>query len=214
MAPVTLEHIRLSARRPESRDASAQEDFAVRLPDGTKPETIYPAKDFPPRPAAVLVPAFESAGEAHLLLTLRPRSLPEHGGQISFPGGAWQEGDSSLLETALRETREELEIDTNRVEVVGSLGPVYIGVTHYLVTPFVAVLPDPPHCRPDPAEVEVIIELPVRSLMDPRCVRRESWNLRGRDVIVPFYPWGPHKIWGATARMLAMLVRALHLASA
>lgn len=162
-----------------------------------------------PRPAGVLALAYERAGEAHVLLTRRSSDLPEHGGQISFPGGAPEPGDRSLLETALRETREELGCDTGALEVVGELPPVYIIVTNFLVAPFVAVSAAPPVCRPDPAEVDKLIELPLSHLKRPGAVAEEVWELRGRKARVPFYRFGPHKIWGATARMLAMLAAAI-----
>ena len=147
---------------------------------------------------------FPRNDELHVVLTRRTETV-DHPGQISFPGGSREAEDKSLEETALRETEEELGLDRKSIDVFGELPAVYIPPTNFDVTPFVAATTMPPTYRPDPGEVAEVIEVPVAHFADGNSVR-EAWRLRGQDVLVPLFRFREHKIWGATARMLAMLV--------
>lgn len=149
--------------------------------------------------AAVLAPLFWRDGEPWAWLTRRPMTLRKHPGQISFPGGGREASDLTPLHTALRETREELGIPPEEVEVLGLLGAMPT-ITSYWVTPFVGVVrPDVP-LVPHPGEIDEVIEAPLWRL------RREKRHLyqADRDVFV----WGDarHVVWGATWRMLGQLL--------
>lgn len=159
---------------------------------------LYPHRS---GPRAALVP--------HLALTRRTEALPRHRGQISLPGGRWDPEDGSLLQTALREAQEELGVDPAQLEVWGCLEPEHIVVSHYLVAPFVAYSPRRPAFRPAPGEVAELIEVPLALLLDPTTLAEEIWEIRGAPREVSFYRHGEHKIWGATARVLAKLVALL-----
>jgi 8-oxo-dGTP pyrophosphatase MutT (NUDIX family) len=157
------------------------------------------------KPSAVLALLYPVGGSPHVLLTLRPAHLRRHAGQISLPGGRFEPGDETLLTTALRETTEELGIDTSDFEVWGWLEGTIVTVSQYRVTPFVAYVPERPIFRPDPAEVAAVIEMPLQVVTDPLGLSDEVWELAGGPRRISFYPFGGHKVWGATARILSQL---------
>lgn len=165
--------------------------------------------------AAVLILLYPHAqapgGEPlpHLVLTRRTEVLPRHSGQISLPGGRWDQSDGPLLRTALREAREELDVDPSQLTIWGRLEPEPIVVSHYLVAPFVAYAPRRPEFRPAPSEVAELIEVPLPVLLDPTTLAEEIWEIRGTERQVSFYRHGEYKIWGATARVLGKLVALL-----
>lgn len=160
-------------------------------------------------PSAVLILLYLVEQQPHLVLTLRPLHMKRHAGQISLPGGRYDPEDRSLLVTALRETEEELGVPPSEIDVWGALEDSIITVSQYRVTPFVGFAERRPTFRPNPLEVAEVVELPLHVLMDASSMREELWDLRGQRRLVSFYPWGPHKIWGATARVLAQLARVL-----
>ena len=131
--------------------------------------------------------------------------MAHHQAQISFPGGQMDEQESAV-ETALREAAEELNIAAAEVQVLGQLTPLYIPPSNYCIYPVVAVAERRPDFRPSPHEVAEVIEVPLDHLLEPGNVKRETWPIRGTDVTVPFYYFQGHKIWGATAMVLAELL--------
>lgn len=158
------------------------------------------------REAAVLVPLLLREGTPHILFTKRPTTLRHHAGQYSFPGGSRDPEDTTPLHTALRETREELGIDVSGVRVLGALDEVPT-LTEFRIQPFVGVIPQGVEYRPNPDEVEFIIEVPLAHLMDPAIRRTERRAVRGMEYDVDFYTYGTHVIWGATGRILRDLLR-------
>jgi 8-oxo-dGTP pyrophosphatase MutT (NUDIX family) len=158
--------------------------------------------------AGVLVLIYEREGQLRLLLTQRTERVLHHPSQISFPGGEQHPGES-LEATALREAEEELGLDLKTVRVLGKLTPLYIGPSNYCVYPTVAFLPGIPVFKPQPDEVAEVIEVPIGHLADPRHRRRETRNLHEQPASVPFYEFCGHKIWGATAMVLAELLALL-----
>lgn len=157
------------------------------------------------KPGAVLALLYPVAGAPHVVLTLRSTHLRSHAGQISLPGGRFETDDQTLLTTALRETAEELGVETSGFQVWGWLDGAVVTVTGYRVTPFVAYVPERPSFRPDPAEVAAVIEMPLTLITDPLALSDEVWQLATGPRRVSFYPFGEHKIWGATARILSQL---------
>ncbi len=152
--------------------------------------------------AAVLLPILEKKGSPFIIFTKRTESVATHKGEISFPGGLQEEGDSSLLETALRESREELGISQEQVEILGELDDTVTRVTNYHLTTFVGALRTPVHYRISPVEIERVIEVPLSTLRDPLNFREETWEFGDERHIVYFYTYGNDVIWGATARIL------------
>ena len=146
--------------------------------------------------------------EPTLLFTQRTPHLSRHSGQISFPGGRRELGDLSPVETALRETQEEIGLDPGRVEVMGEL-PVYTTVTHYRVTPVVALVQTPFSLTLDSFEVAEAFEVPLAFLMNPAQHRRHEVifeQMKRQFLSMPWYEGGrEYFIWGATAAMLRNL---------
>jgi 8-oxo-dGTP pyrophosphatase MutT (NUDIX family) len=161
-----------------------------------------------PRQGGVLILLYPENGRLHFPLTRRTETLEDHKGQISLPGGA-REDDEPLEWTALRETHEELGVDSQSVQVLGALTPLYIFPSDYCVTPYVAARSDRPTFVPDPVEVAEVLEVPLLTLLDPAIRREEEWVLYGTPTRVPFYQIGEHKVWGATAMVLSEFAAVL-----
>ncbi|MEA2741812.1 MAG: hypothetical protein QOF90_2070 [Acetobacteraceae bacterium] len=158
-------------------------------------------------PAAVLVPVILGE-QPSILLTKRTSHLTKHAGQISFPGGRIDPGDSGPEAAALREAYEEIGLEAGSVEVLGRLTDHVTG-TGYRITPVLSVLPPDLIYQLSPHEVESIFELPMRVVMDPDAPRRQRQHVRGewRDYWV--WPHPDHFIWGATAAILVQLAERL-----
>ena len=152
-------------------------------------------------PAAVLIPLFYKNDELHVLLTLRTETVAAHKGQISFPGGARENGDADLLETALRETYEEVGIKPEDVEVLGELDDL-LAVTNFVVTPFVGIIPYPYEFNVSHDEIAELIEIPLSFFLNGSNCRTEQRPYRGRNVTVYYYDYGKYTVWGVTARIL------------
>ena len=164
------------------------------------------------RRAAVLVPVLLEPDGARLVYTVRRDDLQDHAGQISFPGGSMDPGDGSLLETALREAEEEIDLRRDLVDVVGELEEMYIPPSGFRVSPFVGLLPPEAEMVLDPDEVEAIFTVSLEELMSPETFRRVPWTRDGRDYMVPVFAVEgppPRNIWGATAAMTAALLARL-----
>jgi 8-oxo-dGTP pyrophosphatase MutT (NUDIX family) len=153
--------------------------------------------------AAVLVPLYESRGELNAVFTRRRDDLRRHPGEISFPGGRYDEGERDLLATALREAEEEIGLRSDAVEVVGALQPTPTIATGYAVYPFVGVIEAGREWTPSVREVAEVIELPLSGLLAGYGRRRLV--RRGLSIRTDTYLVGEHLIWGATARILADL---------
>jgi len=179
-----------------------------------RPRSIYPDGSAEPRQAGVLLLLYPVEDVLHLLLTQRTSALYHHSGQVSLPGGGWEEGDRSLQHTALREAWEEVGADCDRLEMIGSLTPLYIPPSNNCVHPFVAHARGRPAFDPDPTEVAELLEVPLGHLVDPATRREEEWVRQGQPLHVPFYLLHGHKVWGATAMILAEFVALLRRVAA
>lgn len=160
------------------------------------------------RPAAVLVLIYPRRGRLHLVLTLRTSKVDHHRDQVSFPGGK-MDSHETICEAALREAAEELGVPAEAVRVLGQLTPLYVPPSNFCIYPVVGAAEKRPRFRPAPAEVAEVIDLPLDALLDPGGLRREVWSLNGRETIVPYYAHAGHKIWGATAMILAEFVELI-----
>ncbi len=159
--------------------------------------------------AAVLIPIFEKEGEPNLLLTIRSQSVRDHKGQVSFPGGVQDRGES-LIETIYRECAEEIGLSRHEIELFGRISDS-VTITGYRITPFVGLVAcPPPSWITNPAEIERILEIPLRFFSNPAHGRVETFQLRdGEQMPVYFYDHPEACIWGATARIIHQLVSLL-----
>jgi 8-oxo-dGTP pyrophosphatase MutT (NUDIX family) len=153
--------------------------------------------------AAVLVPLYTSGGELHAVFTKRRDDLRRHPGEISFPGGRYDEGERDLLATALREAEEEIGLPPDAVEVLGALQPTPTIATGYAVYPFVGLIEPGRAWTPSPGEVADVLELSLSDLLAGYARRRLV--RRGLPIRTDTYLVDDHLIWGATARILADL---------
>jgi len=151
-------------------------------------------------PAAVLVPIYEKDGQYHILFIKRTEWVEKHKGEISFPGGAYEDHDVTLLNTALRESTEEIGLKPDDVEVLGGLDDEVSVKTNYIITPFLAFIPWPYEFEVDGRETEEIIEAPISALLDRGFSREEVRD--SETVTVYYYNYQGRVIWGATARIL------------
>jgi 8-oxo-dGTP pyrophosphatase MutT (NUDIX family) len=160
--------------------------------------------------ASVLIPLVLRPEGLTMLLTQRTAHLTDHAGQISFPGGRAEDYDASPVDTALRETEEEIGLDRKHVEILGAL-PDYVTGTGYRVTPVVGLVLPPFALQPDENEVAEIFEVPLAFLMDAANHRRLSFELPEGAGRRSFYamPYERFFIWGATAGMLRNLFHFL-----
>jgi 8-oxo-dGTP pyrophosphatase MutT (NUDIX family) len=177
---------------------------ATGLSDGFR----FPGRERTATPAAVLVPIVNRPDGLMVLLTLRSVGLPEHAGQISFPGGRVEPDDASVAQAALREAKEEVGLLAERVAILGEL-TAYETVTGYRVTPVIGWVEPPFELTLDPIEVADVFEAPLAFLVDEQN-RRRQFRMFG-ETRVEFWaiPYGERYIWGATAAMILILERTL-----
>lgn len=184
------------------------QDAPVWQPEKVDESSLYANSEF--KPAAVLLALVERETGLHVLLTERAAHLHHHPGQISFPGGRVDAGDTSAEHTALREAEEEIGLQAAQVELLGRL-PLYYTGTGFAVTPVVALVRPPFELRSDPFEVASIFEVPLHFLMNPRHHQRRQVQLSQGLGQRTFYtmPYERYFIWGATAGMLRNLFHFL-----
>jgi 8-oxo-dGTP pyrophosphatase MutT (NUDIX family) len=153
-------------------------------------------------PSAVLILLYQESDDIHFILTERTNEVQHHKGQISLPGGSWEEGEQ-LHETATRETEEELGIPMKNIEIVSELTPLFINVTGYIIHPFVGFVSAKPNIIPQPNEVSNVFTATISELLNPINSKTELWTIRETPVDVPFFKFGKYKVWGATAMILS-----------
>lgn len=181
---------RFREQRDWQREMLGDQQFDGRIPEGPRQY----------RRASVLVPIVAGA-ELSVLLTRRTSHLKSHAGQVSFPGGRAEESDVDAVDTALRETAEEIGLARERVEVIGYL-PTYYTVTNYEVTPVVALVHPPFQLSTDSNEVAEAFQVPLDFILDPANHQKRSRPWEGRARHFYAMPYDGHFIWGATAAML------------
>jgi 8-oxo-dGTP pyrophosphatase MutT (NUDIX family) len=156
----------------------------------------------------VLIALYVHESRTSVILTRRAAHLRTHSREVSFPGGGHEPDDTDLWETACREAHEEIGLDPASVVRIGELDPFFTVGSDSLVFPYVAELPDghPSGLRPDPAEVEKILHVPLCDLLDPDAYRQELWPRDGALRPINFFEIPGDTIWGATAAILRQLL--------
>jgi 8-oxo-dGTP pyrophosphatase MutT (NUDIX family) len=157
-----------------------------------------------PRESAVLVPLHRGADGTWRLVVVRRSDGGVHGGQLAFPGGAACDADGSLAETALREAEEEIGLPRDGVRLLAELPAVETRVSNFRITPYLAVVTPPAAWAPDPREIAEVLEVRLAKLLEPgaRDFAPDLLPAAAGEVRLPFYSVGPHRLWGASERIL------------
>ncbi len=155
--------------------------------------------------ASVLIPLLESEGELFVLLTQRSEHLHSHAGQVSFPGGKQDTQDANSLETALRETHEEIGLPPEKVEIIGTLDQI-LSLHYYLVTPFVALIPDDFVPIPNTGEIDDVFKVPLTFFMNGDNHWTEEFKTPIATVLAHHFDFRGYDIWGLTAKLILRLL--------
>ena len=152
--------------------------------------------------SAVLILLYLEDNEIHFFLTKRSNELEHHKGQISLPGGT-QEENEELTHTALRETQEEIGINKTSISIIGSMTPLFVPITGFMIHPFIGYSSNKLEPTPDPSEVEAIFSVNILDLLNETNQTIEKRNIRGYDVEVPYFKLNNYEVWGATSMILS-----------
>ena len=169
----------------------------------------WPAPPEGLRPASVLIGVVDREPGATVILTLRSAHLSSHAGQIAFPGGRMDDGDATLIETALRETHEEIGLEADRIEPLGLLD-TYTTRTGFKIVPVLAAVSEDMALEADEREVEEVFEVPLEFLMDTANHQLHSRVWQGKERQFYAMPYGERYIWGATAGILRIMYERLY----
>jgi 8-oxo-dGTP pyrophosphatase MutT (NUDIX family) len=173
----------------------------------TRTRIVLPPSD--KTPAAVLVPLLPTDDGIRVLFTRRSAALPQHQGQVAFPGGRCHADEVDAEVTALREAEEEIGLRPADVRLLGRLDDIETMASRFRITPVVGVAPHPYAWRACPREVDTIFTVPVADLMAPGAEREELWDFDGRKIPIRSFPVAGQVIWGATHRITRNLLDAL-----
>ncbi len=202
----TWDELKTRIRYVSEHALSARERLMPRDGQGRAARPLDAPPGVVPRVGAVLLLLYPHRGEPHLPLTVRTASLRNHSGEVSLPGGGFDPADGALEQTALREAWEELGVPPRHVEIVATLSPVWIPVSNFRIMPFVGIIPERPPFRLAAGEVAELLETPLSAFRRPDALQGESRELRGHRLHVPYFAIDNHKVWGATALVLAEFV--------
>ena len=175
-------------------------------------------------PASVLIPIFvhdknsnsykwktesnliQIPSESSLLFTKRTETVEHHKGQISFPGGRFDDSDQNLLETALRETEEEVGIHRSHIQIIGHLPTMPTVKSNFKVTPYIGLIHSDPKLNLNTHEIDSAFFVPFSFLLDPKNSVLETYSMNGIQYKIKAYHFQDHRIWGVTGRILQMFL--------
>jgi 8-oxo-dGTP pyrophosphatase MutT (NUDIX family) len=181
-----------------SESLPGKEAQYLMAPEGRLPE--FPK--FPVINGSVLLLLFHGKS-LRLCLIKRSDYIGPHGGQVSFPGGKFETGDSSLVHTALRESSEEIGIQSKKVEILGTLTPLFIPPSSFNVLPVVGYHEGEPEFRVDPREVNYVFTPELSDFLHPQVIKRKTIIVRDEKITAPYYAINGEEVWGATAMILS-----------
>lgn len=151
---------------------------------------------------SVLILIFPQNNKINIVFIQRTTYAGVHSGQISFPGGKPEPGDKDLIDTALRETEEEIGVSAKDIRILGKLTPLFIPVSNIEVYPVVGCISYKPEFKPDKTEVKSIIEIPLDYLLRPDIVKKKTTVIQNTNIQIPYFNFNGRHIWGATAMIL------------
>lgn len=159
-----------------------------------------------PKEGAVMAVIYPKENIPHLLLIERPQYDGVHSGQIAFPGGKIEKSDASFLHAALRETHEEVGIESNHIQVVGNLTEVFVFASNFMVYPFVGIMQEIPRLALETKEVAGVLEIPLSRFFEDGIIKEKKiQNALGFNLMAPYYDLDSKVLWGATAMMVSEL---------
>ena len=161
------------------------------------------------KPAAVLILLYPNNNKIYFYLTKRADTVKYHKGQISLPGGS-KENNETLLDTALRETQEEIGIDKHQISILGKITPLFIPVTGFMVTPFISYISKKPKTILDEIEVAELLSVNIRDLLNNDILIMDR-DINGSSVSIPYFSLNNHQVWGATSMVLSELKDIIQL---
>jgi 8-oxo-dGTP pyrophosphatase MutT (NUDIX family) len=165
---------------------------------------------FNPKTAAVMMLLYPKNGKTHLVLIVRNSYEGIHSAQIALPGGKFELNDENYLNTALRETHEEIGIHPENIQIIRAFTKLYIQASNFLVYPFLGFCQEEINFIPDETEVAQIIELPIADfLKDDLIVNTTMSTSYAKNIEIPAFKINEHIVWGATAMMLSELKEVL-----
>lgn len=195
--------------RQLSQPLPGKEAQAMLRPYSPLSPSLDPPALFTPKESAVMALIYPIANKPHLLLTERPIYKGAHSGQISFPGGK-VEKEESTLDAALRETKEEVGVNGELVNVMGELSNLYVWASNFNVNPYVGYLNEKPQFLPDPREVATILEAPLEMFFKPGVVKEKPLkNALGFGLNAPYFDVFDRTLWGATAMIISELIHVI-----
>jgi len=192
--------------RQELKKPLPGEDAQYRMAPSYRPKlSKNDVMELSPRMGGVMLLLYEKQNDLTIAFTKRREYKGVHSGQISFPGGKHEDGDESIVQTAFRETQEEIGISADKIELVGNLTELYIPPSNFLVHPVVGFANSLPEFTPEEKEVEQILEIPLSHFMNEANInlQTEIRLFNNNRVTVPAYHYKGHVIWGATAIMMS-----------
>jgi 8-oxo-dGTP pyrophosphatase MutT (NUDIX family) len=161
-------------------------------------------RDKNPNYAAVLSLLYPKKGKTYMALILRKTYKGVHSNQVGFPGGRLEEQDENLMQTALRETEEEVGVPAHKIEIIKPLTELYIPPSNFLVYPFLGVLDEEPNFYLQESEVEALIEVPLSVCLDEASFCTETIDASyAKGIEVPAYNFNDNVVWGATAMIIS-----------
>lgn len=155
--------------------------------------------------AAVLVPVTDES-TPHIILTRRASHMSSHAGEVAFPGGKCDSTDASVIATALRESREEIGLPEDQVQVIGELD-VFTSKVGLKVQPIIGMVPNDLQLVPNPGEIESIFRVPVEFFLNEKVSYTHKFRFMGQEIVVPSFNFGDYVIWGLTAFMIVDLMK-------
>jgi 8-oxo-dGTP pyrophosphatase MutT (NUDIX family) len=155
--------------------------------------------------SSVLLLFYPKNGQIYLPFIKRTSGNTSHSGQISLPGGKYEESDTNRTVTAIRETNEELGVECKKIKILGYLTELYIPVSNFMVLPVLGFCKQQPEFKMNPFEVEEVIEMPLQQLLASENISEFSFTKNNLTINAPYFNAKGHKVWGATAMILSEL---------